>query len=98
AQYKDYTAIFKGIIADAKATQGDNYDGLIPVNQEIVDILTLFFELRINNVNKITQNAEEKIVFDKALFNEWLRFCWYNKIHSAEYESLPATSSNGENN
>lgn len=98
AQYKDYTAIFKGIIADAKATQGDNYDGLIPVNQEIVDILTLFFELRVNNVNKITQNAEEKIVFDKALFNEWLRFCWYSKIHSAEYESLPATSSNGENN
>ncbi len=72
-QYKDYTARLKEIIATAP-TSGE-YEGLIKVDQEIVDILKLFIETRLNT----TLNGKT----DPVLENEWLRFCWYNKTVSA---------------
>ena len=87
-KYKDYTDIFKGYIAAAE----DN-DGLIEVNQEIVKILTLFFELRgqiiFYNGDIDDWDEEDPPVYDvvagieSALKNEWLRFCWYEKTHNA---------------
>ena len=80
--YKNYTEILKGYVNNAE-------DGLVHVNQEIVDILTLFFELRVHTVYLVTQNdGSRAISIEAPLENEWLRFCWYNKIHSAQYESL----------
>ena len=72
-QYKDYTERLKQIIATAP-TSGE-YEGLIKVDQEIVDILTLFVETRLNMM------VDGKT--DPVLENEWLRFCWYNKTVSA---------------
>lgn len=63
--YKDYTARLKEIIATA------DENGFVKVDQEIVDILTLFVTLRLNT----TING----VIDHADANEWLRFCWYNR-------------------
>lgn len=65
-EYKDYTDIIKGYIAGAD-------DGLVKVNDEIVTMLGLFIETRINSIN----NYE----YEPALENEWLRFCWYDKNH-----------------
>ncbi|MDE6411710.1 MAG: redoxin domain-containing protein [Clostridia bacterium] len=72
-KYKDYTSTLQAYI-DAAPTTGD-YAGLIKVDQKIVDILTLFFELRLNPI------FDGKI--ETALENEWLRFCWYNRTHNA---------------
>lgn len=71
-RYTDYTEILREYISSAP-TAGE-YKGLIKVNQELVDILTLFFELRLNAI----MNGS----IEQALENEWLRFCWYNKTYS----------------
>ncbi len=67
-KYKDYTEILREYLAEANAN-----DGLVKVDQQLVDILTLFFELR---VNMLLDNMCEQ-----ALENEWLRFCWYNRVY-----------------
>lgn len=72
-QYKNYTARMKEIIATAPSS--GEYEGLIKVDQEIADILSLFIETRLNMV------LDGKT--DAVLANEWLRFCWYNKTVSA---------------
>lgn len=71
AQYKDYTDIVKGYIASAP-TSGE-YEGLVKVNQEIVDILKLYIEMRVN----MLLDGE----VDPVMENEWLRFCWYNRTY-----------------
>lgn len=71
-KYKDYTAVMKAYIESAP-TEGE-YAGLIKVNQELVDIITLFFEVRVNAVWDGKMEA--------ALENEWLRLCWYNRTHN----------------
>lgn len=72
--YKDYTEILRQYIEDAP-TEGE-YKGLIKVNQELVDILTMYFELRQNSIFNDIENKEP------ALENEWLRFCWYKRVYS----------------
>lgn len=72
AQYKDYTATVKGWIESAKSN-----GGLLKVNQEVVDVLKLFIEMRINAVYLSGSKYEIEPVLD----NEWLRFCWYNKTY-----------------
>lgn len=71
-KYKDYTEIMRAYI-EAAPTEGE-YKGLIKVNQELVDIISLFFEVRLNSVWDDTMEA--------ALENEWLRLCWYNRTHN----------------
>lgn len=68
AKYRDYTDTVKKWIADAEKS-----DGLIKVTQEIVDVLQLYIETR---VNSMTDNVTERV-----LDNEWLRFCWYSRLH-----------------
>lgn len=74
-EYKDYTDIIKGYIEQSKAT-----DGLVKVNDEIKDMLTLFIETRINPLDVYDNGI---IQYDKALDNEWLRLCWYYYTHDA---------------
>lgn len=69
---KDYTEILRSYIQEAP-TEGD-LKGFIKVNQELVDILSLYFELRLNAI------YDGQI--EKALENEWLRFCWYYRTHN----------------
>jgi len=80
-EYKDYTEILKGYI-EAAPTEGE-YKGLIKVNQELVDILSLFFELRINAIYAEIINDLNVYAIEDALANEWLRFCWYNRTYDA---------------
>ena len=48
---------------------------MIKVDQEVVDVLMLYIEMRVNMVlNGAT---------DSLLENEWLRFCWYTRIYDA---------------
>ncbi len=72
ARYKDYTDILKGYFEDAP-TDGE-YKGLIKVDQQLVDILSLYVELRLNAI------WDGQV--EQALENEWLRFCWYNRTYS----------------
>lgn len=72
AKYIDYTARVKEIIASAPES-GDEA-GLVPVTQEIVDILTLYIEMR--------NNALMDNQYELALENEWLRFCWCYRIYN----------------
>ena len=67
--FADYTAKIKEYIAGAD-------DGLVKVNDELVKILKLFIETRVNRF----ENGE----YEEALDNEWLRFCWYYKTHDAQ--------------
>lgn len=76
SQYKDYTATVKGWIESAKSN-----DGLLKVNQEVVDVLKLFIEMRINAV--YFNNSTQQFEIDPVLENEWLRFCWYNKTYGS---------------
>ncbi len=75
-EYKDYTAILKGYIEQSKAT-----DGLVKVNEEIKDMLTLFIETRINALNVYDNGTIE---YEKALDNEWLRLCWYYRTYNEQ--------------
>lgn len=77
-EFKDYTGILQGYI------DGADESGLIPVNDEIVEMLTLFIETRVNSVS-ITYNNDvvSRIVYDTALSNEWLRFCWYYRPYDS---------------
>ena len=75
ADYQDYTQDILDYIAGAQ-------DGLVKVDQHLVDILTLFFEVRINFM---TDN-----VYELAQENEWLRFCWYYQTYSAPVEVAEA--------
>lgn len=74
--YKDYTDILKGYIERSKTT-----DGLVKVNDEIKDILTLLIETRINPLNVYDDGTIE---YEMALDNEWLRLCWYYFTHNAQ--------------
>ena len=65
--FKDYTDDFKALIATA------DENGLVKVNDELINILSMFIEVRVNNI--------WNYVYEKALENEWLRFCWYYKTH-----------------
>lgn len=82
--YKDYTEIMKNYI-DSAPTSGE-YKGLIKVNQEIIDILSLYIELRVNGIwaTKVEGDQITEWSSDPALYNEWLRFCWYHKTYKAE--------------
>ena len=72
-KYKDYTDVVKRWIASAP-TEGE-HAGMIKVDQEVVDVLMLYIEMRVNMVlNGAT---------DSLLENEWLRFCWYTRIYDA---------------
>ncbi|MCM1306015.1 MAG: redoxin domain-containing protein [Bacteroides sp.] len=77
ADYKDYTQILKDYIADPEH-QGPE-DGLIKVNEQIVKILTLFIEVRVNAMI----DGEGEL----ALENEWLRMCWYYKTYDENHRS-----------
>lgn len=74
-EYKDYTNRMKDIIQQGLNNTGDE-EGLVKVNQEIVDILLLFIEMRVNSY----ENGK----YEQAKENEWLRFCWYNKVYNAQ--------------
>ena len=76
-RYKDYTAILQSYI-DAAPTSGD-MKGLIKVNDELVEILKLYIELRLNAVYDSSSSLDLNI--ELALDNEWLRFCWYYRKH-----------------
>lgn len=71
AKIKDYTQFLTDYIANP-ANKGPE-DGLVKVNQDIVDLLSLFIELRINGVMDG--------VIEAAYDNEWLRFCWYYRTY-----------------
>ncbi|MDE7394573.1 MAG: redoxin domain-containing protein [Clostridiales bacterium] len=71
-KYKDYTQIFKDYIADPDHQYGD---GLVKVNDDMVQILQLLIETRIN---MLLDNQVEP-----AFENEWLRFCWYERQYSS---------------
>lgn len=71
--YIDYTEILRQRFAQAPSS--GEYKGLIPVDEELVKILSLFFKLRNNGIYDD--------VFEEALPNEWLRFCWYKRVHNA---------------
>ncbi|MDE5562093.1 MAG: redoxin domain-containing protein [Clostridiales bacterium] len=75
-EYKDYTAIVNGYIEQSKDT-----DGLVKVNDEIKDMLTLFIETRVNPLNVYDNGTIE---YDKALDNEWLRLCWYYRVYNEQ--------------
>lgn len=77
ADFIDYTDKIKEYIAKAEKT-GENA-GLVKVDDELVKILKLFIEVRINMLS-IT---EKGIEYEEALENEWLRFCWYYTTHDA---------------
>ena len=78
-QYKDYTDIIKAYIASAP-TSGE-YKGLVKVDQQLVDILTLYVECRNNS---LTYDKDGNVSdFDEVLDNEWLRFCWYNRLYDS---------------
>ena len=79
--YQDYTDVLKGYI-DAAPTEGE-LKGMIKVNDELVKILTLYIELRLNMVFTTYVNNEIKPNIEPALENEWLRFCWYYRKHDA---------------
>ncbi|MDE7373424.1 MAG: redoxin domain-containing protein, partial [Clostridia bacterium] len=72
-KYKDYTQYLKDYIANEDNQGPEN--GLIKVDQSIVDILSMFFEIRINQL----YNGQGKA----ALPNEWLRLCWYYRTYDA---------------
>ncbi len=72
-KYKDYTDIVKSYIASAP-TSGE-YEGLVKVDQQLVDILKLYIEMRVN----MLMDGE----IDSVMENEWLRFCWYNRTYDA---------------
>ena len=72
-QYIDYTQYLKDYIANPDNAGPE--DGLIKVDQSIVDIFTIFIEIRPEGV----RNGK----IEPALTNEWLRFCWYYKTYDA---------------
>ncbi|MCH5161791.1 MAG: TlpA family protein disulfide reductase, partial [Clostridiales bacterium] len=73
--FKDYTDIMKGYVASAE-------DGLVKVDEPLMKILQLLIEVRMNDVSF---DAETSVVeYEAALYNEWLRFCWYYKTHNAQ--------------
>lgn len=65
--FKDYTDDFKAFIATA------DQDGFVKVNDELINILSMFIEVRVNNI--------WNYVYEKALDNEWLKFCWYYRVY-----------------
>lgn len=76
--FKDYTSIMQGYI------DGADESGLVPVNDEIVEMLTLFIETRAHSISvSIVNDTPTRIVYEPALENEWLRFCWYNHTYGA---------------
>ncbi len=79
-EYKDYTEVLKTYI-DAAPTEGE-YAGLIKVNQELVDILSLFLEIRVNGIYAEIINNVNVYAIEPALENEWLKFCWYNRTYN----------------
>ena len=81
-EYKDYTGILRKYI-EAAPTEGE-YAGLIKVNQELVDILKLYIELRLNGVYAQINNGVNEYEIESALENEWLRFCWYNRTYNEQ--------------
>ena len=75
ATYKDYSEILQKYIDEAPKS-GDK-EGLIPVTQELVDMLTAFVELRSELLyDNIVEFAKE---------NEWLRFCWHYETHDVDH-------------
>ena len=93
-KYKDYTEIMRGYVNSAP-TDGE-MKGLIKVNDEIIEIMSLFIELRVNSLNADVENVEinedgyitsydvANLKVEAALDNEWLRFCWYFHVYKAE--------------
>lgn len=74
-EYKDYTDIMKGYIQKA------DKDGFVKVDEQLMKILQLFIESR--NTMTIFDEDTNTVDYDRALENEWLRFCWYYKEFSA---------------
>ncbi|MDE6294186.1 MAG: redoxin domain-containing protein [Clostridiales bacterium] len=71
--FADYTKTMQDYIA--KAETGEN-EGLVKVDDDLVKLLNLYIEAR---VNMLLDNE-----YEEALDNEWLRFCWYYKVHNAQ--------------
>lgn len=80
-KYKDCTDIVKGWIEN-QVTEGE-YAGMIPVTQEVVDVMMTFIEMRVNSMT-LKQDTGEIDDFDRVHANEWLRFCWYTRIYNAQ--------------
>lgn len=64
---KDYTNDMKKFCTEAMKN-----DGLLKVNDKLVDILTLYYRLR-------TDMIENEEIPAATVPGEWLQFCWYNK-------------------
>lgn len=76
---KDYTEIIRGYIA--KAGQNGNPEGLVPVTEELMEILSLYLRMRNNTVSL---DANGLIVeWEVPDANEWLRFCWYYRTYNS---------------
>lgn len=90
AKYKDYTDIMLEYINSAP--KDGEYKGLIKVDQQLVDILSMFIELRVNGVwiEEMNNNTITKWAVDPARENEWLRFCWYFHTYKAEVTEAEA--------
>ena len=75
AKYKDYTQIMRDYIATAPTTGPDA--GLVKVDAQLVEILTLLIETRVN----MMMNGRGEAAFS----NEWLRFCWYYRTYDSAH-------------
>ncbi|MCH5156001.1 MAG: redoxin domain-containing protein [Clostridiales bacterium] len=73
-EFKDYTDIFNGYVAKAE-------NGLVKVDDQLMNILQLYIETRVNML--IDSDGDGVTEYEAALENEWLRFCWYNRVHNA---------------
>lgn len=74
-EYKDYTEILRKYIEGAE-------DGLVKVDKTLVKILSLYFELRLNAIYAEIKDNVNEYTIESALENEWLRFCWYNRVYN----------------
>ena len=70
--FKDYTDIFKTYVATAE-------DGLVKVDADLAALLNLLIETRVNML--IDSDGDRVLEYEEAVENEWLRFCWYNRVH-----------------
>lgn len=75
----DYTDKMKDYIA--KAGQNGNPEGLVPVTEELREILLLYLRMRNNSVS--LNSAGQIIEWEVPAENEWLRFCWYNRTYNS---------------
>ena len=81
--YKDYTEILRKYFADeAVVSEDDNLNGMVRVKAELIEILSLYFELRVNAIYDTYPTFEQNV--ERALDNEWLRFCWYYRKHNED--------------